>query len=802
MKKLFAGLLLVMAMGTATASATGRDYVNFNEGWRFFRGDVPQAEQSQYDDSQWRVVDVPHDFQIEQDWVPPTADERPDNSDIGANVRSRLSSRGFKEMGIGWYRKTFVPDEAWKDRRVVLDFEGIMYVGDVYLNGERIGGTDYGYVGFEIDVTRRLKYGEPNVLAVKADTREPQNSRWYTGGGLFRNVNLIVTDPQLYLMRHPVYVTTPHVSEQEATVSVQVEMACFTQQATLKTELLITDAAGHEVVRQVEELPFDRRMRTCEYRLKDVRLEHPSLWDCEHPCLYTAQVTVWHENGEVADQVCQRFGIRSLEFSPQFGLKLNGKKVLLKGIANHHTLGALGAAAYPKAIEKRIRLLKEFGVNHIRTSHNPYSEQFMDLCDEYGILVVDELYDKWLDQYCGGRAPWALLWQRDIPEFIKRDRNHPSVVFWSLGNELQTYWNLPHADWGVTPYRMQRELLKRYDSTRLVTVAMHPRGRSLATDSLPAPLVHETDIAAYNYRYMYFPGDGRRFPHMMFYQSEANTSNMGPNFFEMDLDKVIGLAYWGQIDYLGESGGWPAKGWAQGSFDMSLQPKPIAYLLKSMFSSEPVVHIGVIDSDTELMWNDVQIGTARMSEHWNRKKDEVLSLYTYTNADEVELLLNGRSLGVKRNGTGRDRNKLKWDSICYAPGWLEAVARTDGKVVARHRIETVGEPRRLVVVPDTGIWKADGMDLQHVRVYAVDSKGRRTPFADSQLRFSVEGDARIVAVDNGNIVSDELHATTERKLFHGAAWVILRAGHTAAEVTLTVESDDFKPVRQRMRLEK
>ena len=797
MKNRFFLLLLAMLGLCQWLQADSRKVYNFNFDWRFNLGDVTNAEQLNFDDASWRLVDVPHDFQIEQPWVTPDASERADNSDPGANIRSRLSSRGFKEMGIGWYRKTFTPEETWKNKRVVVDFEGIMYVGDVYLNGQLIGGTDYGYVGFEIDITQMLKYGEPNVLAVKADTREPYNSRWYTGGGLYRDVKLVVTDRSFYLMRHPLYITTPKVTDKEATVSVQVEMACFTNQQTLKTELVIVDAEGNEVVRQIEDLPFNRKMRTCEYQLKDILLKNPKLWSCDTPHLYTAHVTIYHENGEVADQVSERFGVRSLEFSPKFGLKINGEKVLLKGIANHHSLGALGAAAYPRAIEKRIQLLKEFGVNHIRTSHNPYSKEFMNLCDEYGILVVDELYDKWLDSYCGGRAPWALLWQKDIPEWIKRDRNHPSVVFWSLGNELQTYWHLPHADWGVTPYRMQKELLKRYDKTRLITVAMHPRGRSLETDSLPAPLVHETDIAAYNYRYMYFPGDSKRFPHMIFYQSEANTSNMGPNWFEMDLDKVLGLAYWGQIDYLGESGGWPAKGWAQGSFDISLQPKPLAYFLKSMFVEEPVVHIGIVESEEDRMWNGVQTGVARMNDHWNHKTDEVLRLITYTNGDEVELVLNGKSLGRKKNVEGRDRNRIRWNDVKYVPGYLEARAYKNGKMIASHRIETAGKPKKLVLEADNADWKADGVDLQHVRVYAVDSKGRRIPTADTNLKFSVEGDAKVVAVDNGNIVSHELHAVNERKLFHGSAMVILRAGKTASDITLMVEGEGFKTVKMK-----
>ena len=795
MKKQILYLATLFMMFAVHASAEGRKVESFNFGWRFVLENVAGAEQPQFDDSQWRTVNLPHDFQIEQPWVAPDASERADNSDPGANIRSRLSSRGFKEMGIGWYRKTFTPDDSWKGQRVVLDFEGIMYVGDVYLNGQLIGGTDYGYVGFEVDVTRLLKFGQPNVLAVKADTREPNNSRWYTGGGLYRDVDVVITDPKVYLMRHPLYITTPQVSDAEATVSVQAEVACYNRQP-VKAEVVITDAEGNEVARKMQE--FKRRQPTYEYKFDDIKLQNPKLWDCENPHLYTAQVTVFHADGKVADRVTEQFGVRTVEFAPEYGMKLNGKKVLLKGIANHHSLGALGAAAYPRAIEKRIQLLKEFGVNHIRTSHNPYSEDFMDLCDEYGILVVDELYDKWLDQYCGGRAPWALLWQKDIPEWIKRDRNHPSVVFWSLGNELQTYWHLPHADWGVTPYRMQRELLKRYDDTRLITVAMHPRGRHMDTDSLPAPLVHETDIASYNYRYMYFPGDSKNFPHMKFYQSEANTSNMGPNFFEMDLDKVIGLAYWGQIDYLGESGGWPAKGWAQGVFDISLQPKPIAYFLKSFFSDEPLVHIGIVESEEDRMWNGVQTGVARMNDHWNHKTDEELSLFTYTNGDEVELIMNGKSLGKKPNTEGRDRNRIRWNKVKYVPGYLEAIAYKNGKVIARHRIETTGKVKKLIVEPDNSNWKADGMDLQHLRVYAVDSKGRRVPDVNSHLRFRVEGDASIVAVDNGNIVSHELHAVPERDLFHGSALVILRAGQTPGQITLITECDDFKTVKTKL----
>ena len=809
MKRLFlASFLLLAGLAAHADGVRVRELMNFD--WRFHAGDVADGQQPQTSDAEWRRVDLPHDFQIEQPWVVPGADERPDESDPGANVRSRLSARGFKEMGIGWYRKTFRPDPSWQGRRVLLDFEGILYTGDAWLNGQPIGKTDYGYLGFEADVTKLLRWGEDNVLAVRADTRGVTNSRWYTGAGLYRDVHVVVTDPEVFFTRHPLRIQTNGADS----VSVQAEVTALERGLrTLSFQVRILDREGRCVAEQTAELPFRGNQKTREYQLPAMALPAAHRWDVDDPYLYTAEVVVRHADGSVADCVRSRFGVRQLEFSPQFGLKLNGRKVILKGIANHHTLGALGAAAYPRAIEKRLRLLKDFGFNHIRTSHNPYSESLLDLCDSLGILVVDELYDKWLTQYCGGRAPWTELWQHDIPEWIRRDRNHPSIVFWSLGNELQTYWNIPYADWGVTPYRMMKPVLKRYDDSRLITVAMHPRGRSQETDSLPAPLVMETDIAAYNYRYMYFPGDGRRFPWMMFYQSEATTAAMGPNYYEMDLSKVIGLAYWGAIDYLGESQGWPAKGWAQGVFYIDLTTKPNAYLARSIFSDDPTVHLCFQEQSRDIEWNGVKQRIRQLTDHWTRTAGEQLNLTVYTNCDEVEIIVNGRSLGRKQNDrtNPKVRNQVRWDKLTYEPGYIEAIARTGGKIVARHREEPAGPAVALRLIPDLSEaivkgksvnskspWHADGLDLQHVTVEAVDKKGRVVPAANLDVHFAVEGGARLVAVSSGDHYSDELVCTDHRRLFLGRALAILRAGRTPATVTLTATADGLKPVRLKM----
>ena len=794
-KNLFLVFVALLCVTASYAQQRSSQCLNF--GWRFHAGDVKNAEMISYDDADWRTINVPHDFQIEQPWVAPAADEKADNNDPAANIKSRLSSRGFKEMGKGWYRYHLIPADSLKGRRLLLQFDGIMYVADVYLNGELIGGTDYGYVGFEIDVTNKMKFGQDNVIAVVADTREPGNSRWYTGGGLFRSVRLVATDRELYFERHPLRIATIDNHK----VSICAEITSRGKDKKIPVDIEIVDPDGKTVYQGKAEANRSTPTRTIEQQLPEIEIPNPQLWDTEHPNLYTAKLTLHHQNGKVADVVCSKFGIRTVEMKPNQGLLLNGKKVLLKGYANHHSLGALGAAAYPRAIEKRIQLMKQFGINHIRTSHNPYSREFIELCDQYGILVVDELYDKWTRQHTGGRVPFEALWQKDVPEWIKRDRNSPSVVLWSLGNELQQDPNQPYNDFGVTMYRLMRTLIARYDSTRLVTVAMHPRYRNWQTDSLPCDLAMITDVQSYNYRYMYFPGDGKRFPWMKFYQSEASTQAMGQNFFEMDNDKVIGLAYWGAIDYLGESMGWPAKGWSQGVFNIDLEPKPKAYYMRSFFKpEEPLVHLAFLESEKAEMWNGVKMGNDRMSESWNRQEGAKVNVIVYTNAEEVELVLNGKSLGKKQNDmrSAKMRNQIRWGEVAYKPGKLIAIARNNGKEVARHQVETTGDAVKLMAAPDCIDWKADGQDLQHVRIIAVDKKGRKVLTAQQEVTFKVEGNAEIIGVINGDINSDEMTVGNKRSLYNGTCTVILRSTREAGSVTLTAVAPGVKETKLKM----
>ena len=777
--------LIIWALMLVGITANANEKVSLNRNWTFTSADGKS-----------KTISVPHDYLIEQPWVAPAADEKADNSDAGANIKSRLSARGFKELEGGTYTKTITAENAWKGKRIVLDFQGIMFVADVFLNGKQIGKTDYGYLGFEIDITNKLKYGQDNELKVVCGQGSPKDSRWYTGGGLFRDVDLYIMDAQLYFKRHPLYITTTD----NKIVNISANVQCNTKQKDYIMQVTITDPNGNVIKEEKQTINRNRNYRYGEeVKLPAITIDNAMLWDCEHPNLYTAKVTLYKEDGSIADETSSTFGIRTIEIVPNKGLLLNGKKVLLKGNANHHTNGALGAAAYPRAIEKRLLMLKDFGMNHIRSSHNPYSESFLDMCDKHGILVVDELYDKWNNQYVGaGRAEFKDLWQSHVPEFITRDRNHPCVVAWSLGNELQSYNDQPFNDFGVTQFKLMKTLIQRYDSTRKVTVAMHPRYRNWETDSLPCDLAMVTDFQSYNYRYMYFPGDGKKFPWMTFYQSEASVSAMGENYFGMDLDKVIGLAYWGGIDYLGESQGWPNKGWIQGVFDISLEPKPKAYYMRSFFKDEPMVHIAVTDSKGNMMWNGVQTGNEGQSDHWNRVAGTQLEITTYTNADEVELVVNGKSYGTKQNDkkSAKMRNQIRWKDITYQPGYCEAIAKTNGKIVARHRIETTGKPVALKIENDNKAWKADGTDLQHLRIYAVDSKGRRVYTATGDVKVTIDGTAAsLAAMSSGNQASDELNVVDHRMLYNGSVLAILRSDINAGTITVTATCDGLKSAK-------
>lgn len=756
---------------------------NFDWKFQFGAANITQVTTLDYDDSQWRTLDLPHDFQFEQPWE-----------------ESAGGARGFKAQGEGWYRKTFVADTLWQGKQVLLDFGGLMYHGDVFLNGHLIATSEYGYIGFEADMTRHLRYGEENLVAVYANTGKSNGSRWYTGGGLFRDVKLKLQNPT-HIARHGVYIHTPQVSAEQAQVQIEVELAGWqNREVTLHTTLYAP--SGEVVATQQAPMPHHTIASVVEVQVPLITIAQPQLWDLETPQLYSADVVV-KSHGMTVDSIREPFGIRQIEYSPDFGFKLNGRKVLLKGIANHHDMGALGAASYDKAIRRQMLQLKSFGFNCIRCSHNPYSESFTRIADQVGLLIVDELIDKWSDtDYWGGRKPFMSLWPELIKEWVKRDRNSPSVILWSLGNELQTRPNwsgYDTNDWGVTTYRIFNQFLKRYDATRPTTVAMFPARAGAQRNTpdfntyrVPPELAQVSEVSSFNYQSNCYNDYLKHAPWMILFQSEAQTEWLLKCMWNMPLQRSVGLAYWGAIEYWGESNRWPKKGWNYSYFRHTLEAYPQAYLIKSAFADqEPMVHIGVYDGEGETVsWNDVKVGKANLSERWNFESGSRQNLYTFTNADEVELLVNGESFGIKPNNTSSPdvRNLIFWNHVPYANGGkVVAIARTGGKEVARHELQTSGRAVALkveteVLGPDNHPftlpeWKADGTDLQYLTVRAVDGKGR-TVLADTSLvHIEITGAASLLAIDNGDHYTAELFTSdiVAKRLYQGTLQVVVRS---------------------------
>lgn len=785
-KGLLAGICAVYAV--AAMSAT--EIANFDFGWKFKLGPAAGAEKIDFDDSAWAPVDLPHDFQINMPWS-----------------EKASKSRGFKEMGEGWYRKTFSANPVWKGQRVRLDFEGLIAWGDVWVNGVKAGEATAGYFGFEIDVTRLLRYDRPNVVAVWATTGDNSASRWYTGGGLYRDVHLVV-GPEKGFARHGVFVTTPKVSRDEAQIAVQVDLDGFKGDTNEVVATAVVKSPDGVVLGETRGSIRRSNLNHPELHLPTVGVKNPKLWSCTSPVLYTVEVSLAYRGREL-DRRVQRFGIRTVEFSPAFGLRLNGEKTTFRGVANHHDLGALGAAAFRRGIVRYVRTLKKFGFNAIRTSHNPYSTSFLDVCDEEGILVVDEFSDKW--SFTNGvnmcsRAAFPEMWYRLVPEWIRRDRNHPCVILWSYGNELQC-WDRTSGfqtdDWGITTYRLMDVLAKRYDPTRLSTVAQYPAAENAVHwrdpenqgASKPTPLLCATQVASQNYmpeKYAHFK---ELHPDLILFQSEASTSGLLGPALKMDAATTVGYAYWGVVEYWGESDRWPKKGWNYSWISHALEPYPQAWLLKSyQMPDEPVVKIGVeVGPEVKEVWNDMVVGQKHVLSLWNFAAGTIVKrVYVYSNADDVELVVNGKSFGVRKPAKTRDEkcNVAFWDNVPYGTGGsLEAVARRTGREVARDRIETAGRPVTFeAVCENADDWQADGMDLQYVNIYAKDAAGRRVPTARDEVAFEVSGAATLHATDDGDQYSDQVFNISKRAMHRGFAQAILRATRTPGPVSLRISS--------------
>lgn len=773
-----------------------KQILNFD--WRFHLGDVEGAQLTRLDDSDWESVDLPHDYSIHGDFD-----------------RNAGPQNGYRPRGIGWYRKRFVTTPDLIDAVVHLEFEGVYMAPDIWLNGVHLGKRYNGYLDFQFNITDALKpEGEENVLAVRVDNWRSGTSRWYTGSGIYRHVWLVRTNT-LYVPRYGTYVTTPSITADQASVHVETKIR-NAGDATRLTTLVTTvsDPAGATVAEATYVAPVEAG--TTHAARQELTVETPQRWSTDSPKLYTVHTSVRDEQGE-QDTYQTRFGIRTIEIAPDQGLLLNGEKVFCKGFNIHHDNGCLGSAAFDRAIQRRLEVMKELGCNAVRLSHNPHAVKVLESCDEMGILVFDEAYDKWDGQFNGNIVPFEDTWRDDVRDWLERDRNHPSVFIWSAGNEIVKHQMNEANEWGVPQLKRMVDFIHTHEPTRKVTAGLFPaRAKGVRNrqegyaEGEPAEMAFHMEVMSVNYMERFFEQDHKKYPQLSFILSEA-TTGMGAQpwekgkeresgitggtlpFFAFDHSHTVGIFYWGGIEYIGEARQWPWKGWHRGFIDLAGWPKPSGQLCRATFSDEPMVYAAItnLSEDEQVVWNDVTLISAEVASHWNWQPGNTIEVTTFSNCDSVELLLNGRSLG-RREVTKQDYMALTWQ-VPYEPGTLVAIARNGDTEVDRYTLETAGEPSRLDIQSDRDTLTADGLDLAHLTIHITDDQGRCVPTASHKLHFTVDGAGTNAGVDNGDLQSDERWQADSRSAFKGRALLIVRAARAPGNVTITATADGIAP---------
>lgn len=819
---LFILLTLQACDGKRTSAETARKVSLFNSEWKFILGDNPMASVKSFDDSSWAVLNLPHDWSIEADF---SADN------------PATPGGGALPGGIGWYRKTFTTDPADEGKNTYIDFDGIYWNSTVWINGQLLGERPSGYVSFRYNLTPYLKYGENNTIAVRVDNTKQPNSRWYSGSGIYRNVRLVTVDP-LHIAHWGTYVTTQNVSEESADVDLRITLENNSKESR-NAELVsvITDAGGKVKARMSSKVTVLKEEK--KETVQVVKLEKPMLWSDTRPYMYTITTTVI-ENGKVIDTYNTPLGVRSFEFDHAKGFILNGQPVKIKGVCQHHDLGCLGAAVNPRAIERQLRILKAMGCNGIRTAHNPPAPELLDLCDRMGFIVQNEAFDMWRKRkspqdYSQFFAEWH---ERDLTDFILRDRNHPSVFMWSIGNEILEQW----TDVNVDTLDLQQanilfnfagkmseskhsddlhvnslltiklaDMVKKLDPTRPVT----------SGNNEARPINHlfksgAMEILGFNYNDELWHKLPEMYPDQKYIITESTSSLMTRGYYEMPSDQtfirperwdlpyekagnqcsaydnsrapwgtshertwqlvkkydfISGLYIWAGFDYLGEPTPywWPSRSSYFGIVDLAGFPKDVYYMYQSEWTDKDVLHL---------------------FPHWNHKPGEVVDVWAYYNqADEVELFLNGKSLGTRSK---KDDEMKVWWRIPYEKGTLKAVSRKAGKEVLVREIKTSGEPASLRLTADRTTLSADGTDLSFITVEALDADGYPVPVADNMINFSIKGNGFIAGTDNGDPTDHLSLKKPARKLFNGKALAVVQSDGKMGNIELTATAAGLK----------
>lgn len=808
------GLVIFVMTSLMTTHAQNRVRESFNQNWLFSKGETGGEETVDFRDSDWRELDLPHDWAIEGPF------------DQSHDARTG----GLPVYGTAWYRKHFFIGEDQKGKSITIEFDGVMNNAEVFLNGEKVGARPFGYIGFQVDLTPHIRLGEENVIAVRVNPEE-LSARWYPGAGIYRNVWLETKAP-VHVAHWGTYITTPEVSQSEARVSIETTIQkSKMQQGDFVLNTMVENPEGKLVAEGNTSFSFsdtDTVVLNQSITLKD-----PLLWDTEAPHLYTAR-SVIRQGGKDIDNYSTEFGIRTIEYSAEKGFLLNGRPIRFQGVCLHHDLGPLGAAVNYRATERQLEIMKEMGVNAIRTSHNPPSPEQLEFCDKMGLLVQVEAFDEWKTGKVenGYSKVWDQWHETDLRDMIRRDRNHPSVVMWSIGNEIREQ----QRKHGGEMAHMLTEICHDEDPTRPVTAGFNNYPQSVDNG-----LAGAIDLVGFNYKPTQYNHLLWKHPDWIVYGSETSSCVSSRGVYHLPLEnydkheskqitsydivsppwayppdfeifaqetmtRSLGEFVWTGFDYLGEptpyngrdnethgkwTGDWPARSSYFGIVDLCGFPKDRFYFYQSVWTDDPMVHILP-------HWN------------WEETGHDSIPVFCYTNCDEAELFLNGQSLGKKVMGKDKTtipavfnwwkKPETTWDSpyrlswnVKYEPGELKVVAWKDGKVAAEKTIVTAGKPAQVNLVPDRRVIQADGYDLSFITVRIEDNEGNICPLADNLVKFKVKGPATIAAVGNGNAATTEPFQADYRKAFNGLCMLIIKSeAGKSGKVRITAESDRLK----------
>ncbi len=787
-------VFFVSALPAQANSRPGKT-TDFNNDWRFHLGNVENAEKEGFDDSQWRTLNLPHDWSIEGEF---------------SQSNPAGTGGGALPGGLGWYRKTFTVPMESKDKLVFIEFDGVYRNSEVWLNGHHLGKRPYGYISFEYELTSYLRFGpQKNVLAVKVDNSQQPNSRWYSGSGIYRNVWLTTTE-KTRVEHWGTYVTTPEVSEQAATVQIKTKLRNDSETEAVNLTTIIYDARDKEVARATDKNVA--RPRSAVEVSQELKVSQPILWSIENPYLYKI-VSQVEQRGRVVDRYETPLGIRYFVFDIDKGFMLNGKPVKIRGVCDHHDLGALGAAVNRRALERQLEMLKAMGANGIRTSHNPPAPELLELADKMGFIIMDEAFDMWKKEKTkfDYHLDWDEWHKRDLEDMVLRDRNHPSIFIWSIGNEIAEQWGGDPAA-GIIGKELSG-IVRSLDKTRPITSACNNVSEQNTLIS-----AGDLDLVGTNYAHDRIPQFPKLFPGRKLIGTETTSALATRGSYDMPSDvirrwpprwdkelkegnadlscssydncsapwgstheetwKIVkktdffsGMFIWTGWDYIGEPTPypWPAISSYFGIIDLAGFPKNVYYMYQSEWTNKPVLHL---------------------FPHWNWKAGDSVDVWAYFNSAEVELFLNGKSLGTKRK-IG-DELHVAW-RVPYQPGALKAVSRKDGKVVLTDEVRTAEQPARILLIPDRKTIRSDGMDLSFVTVKVVDKNGTLVPRADNLVNFDLSGEGFIAGVDNGSEISHESFKANHRRAFHGMALVIIQSKGKAGRIQLKATAEGLTP---------